>query len=808
MDNSTDATSTCTECGELMSAEHTCSTSENGTTPQNGSGDEPRIAIPDSLWASGLFKPAFARSAPSEQSPVGRRGSIFDPGYDTEPADDDDATSETSPGDPEEITAEPDHEEGPAPEVAPDAEPEPVAAPETDAEADDEASTSEVEDPWAWTETPVAEAVAAPDLTDAETEQADPFAWSEAEAETDFGPGFETGTAPEEDVEPETAGEPEPYDPFDHDAFRLPAESGVGDDLRPEDFAGEEEAPYTAPLIPEQREVGSLFNPVDQTPDLTASVTEVRDEELADEELADTEPAEDDEDPTAPVPLVPLIPPGGQYNSSELPSAVPFQPGPTTAPGRAATSTLPEPEEPAEEKKKGRRALLIGALVLVLIAAAGGWWLWQRQQDSPIRAAFDASQAQFTTASNQLRAAGSIDQVALAGAEFGKAVPLLEETSEAANEHSSSYATSAGSAAEAELEVARAGAGLADLSPTSLGAWSDARPALDDAVDGLQAASDDVRAAGGSTDDLLTVEVLEQLQQMIGEEIADSAAQNTTDLLDRLGSARLVADWRGIGDDATAQVEPMKDAATEFDTAPARTSELAAYRSFLSALGGLSSLRPAKLDGWEQVKERIENTAQDLPNESARARKVLDTADERIVAARTRFTEWQTTNAAAKTEKEEGLEQLRVARETVPGISDEYATLRTELDAIIQRGDTLEAEGAGGEANRLLLAAAEARESLRDRLSALSVPSGATSQLAALVTVISDDAGAVRWASDAAADCVDACDITTRPGWNTMVERAAGSGAAWDAARESWATAADEARAELRAIELPKRPKI
>ena len=186
----------------------------------------------------------------------------------------------------------------------------------------------------------------------------------------------------------------------------------------------------------------------------------------------------------------------------------------------------------------------------------------------------------------------------------------------------------------------------------------------------------------------------------------------------------------------------------------------------------------------------------------------LEDVDGRISEARTKFTRWQSAHAEAKSEKEDGLEQLRAAREVVPAVAEEYAALRDELAGIIARGGSFPAEGTEGEAYRVLSASADAHDSLRARLAALRVPSGASSQYAALAGVIGEDVDAVRGAADAAAACVEECVLTDGPAWEALTSRAGGSAAAWDAALAAWESAAEETRTELRAIELPQRPRI
>jgi hypothetical protein len=484
--------------------------------------------------------------------------------------------------------------------------------------------------------------------------------------------------------------------------------------------------------------------------------------------------------------------------------------------GAPSDQVLADPAQTRVTRGGRRGALIAGLLALLLVLTSAGVWAWSYWRDAPARSALDSTQVEFAAAVETLSGASSLDELH----DGASTLDALEGELEAARESVSSgsdLSVAARGLLGARQDLATAGAALTTVTDDDFSTWTDVRADLVEAVDGYEAARQELHTVDGERAELAALPpgLVSNLEVAVGGAMLTSSGESFADLLGSLEGSQDTADLRAVGTDARSLGAGIGTVLDGFDAGTDEDEQLTGYVELSAALAGLSAIDAGHLDEWTEVRSQITQSlasvtlAEGSLNGSATT--ALEHVNGLVARAQERLRAWRADYEAAAEAKRDAMSGLASYRAEMTTQLDRYGELRGSLSDWIDRVEDPSTTVTYDEGYDVLWRAEMDRQEVRDAMSKLSVPAELSTSHNELVSVLDDGIAAVSAAYEGLLDadfCSFGCYYKDTPGWQRFRSESSRITDAFGVAVEQWESELVQAEAAAENTRLPKQPAV
>jgi hypothetical protein len=488
---------------------------------------------------------------------------------------------------------------------------------------------------------------------------------------------------------------------------------------------------------------------------------------------------------------------------------------------------VPDEEAPGEQAESGqrRRRPLLAAVAVVAVTAsvAAAVLVAGHLGGSDVRTALTSSTREFNTLVAELTAATDSSDVAAAAGAAATASERVGEALQRLDRGSDAETASVQGQLEAERDVLRAVAELAEVDSAPIVTWSAAHDDLASAVDAesetrrvLAQHHDEAAADLGDTSAMVA-----QVGAAVGAALVDDAAARSARLLETLQKANATADLREVGD-AAAPHQAAVAAAAKVSPEGDAEQVLSGYAAGLAALAELSRIDAERTGTWSSTRVKLAQAFGQAvaagATGGASVGVVLDTslasADRVVAAADAAIADWKAKTGAAIDDRQADSEALEEYASYFRSQAKTYEQLRIDLSTFTDRVEDPNADVSYFEAYEFLSQAAQDRRFVRDAMVAMDVPAGVRSPHEETVAAIDRAISAVQSAYDGleqSEDCFyyDDCPYyRDTPGWRHFQAESAAIGEQYASALERWEAATAGEKAVIANRALPPEPQV
>jgi hypothetical protein len=460
-------------------------------------------------------------------------------------------------------------------------------------------------------------------------------------------------------------------------------------------------------------------------------------------------------------------------------------------------------------------ALMVGGVALLVVAAStAGVYGYQRLQERPVQEAFNRAHRSFVVVVKGLEAADDVEQLAEVGTGSRVALRTLETQQRLVAGRDSELATSLAPMLAAEAAFLTASSGLGALTEEDLTGWGLAQDRMLTAHEAVRTAAkasavDEQGAAGAGT---ATDAAMSHVATVVGTAVADSAQSSLRDLLRELAVTKNTGDIRRLASRAALEGATAEAGRSGLAADSAQAERLTSFEDVYAAVEGLAVLDGDHLKSWAAKRATMSMAVGALDGAlrdvGQRAQSNVNDVIERGQQA---IREWQTSYRAAVEDQRLDAAAMDAYRSKMDAQLSSYSSLRADLSDFIGRVDDPANYITYDQAFSELSEAQWDRQTVRDVMNGLEVPTEVQGVHQGVLSVIDVAIAAVQSAYDGASDaqnCMSSCYYKDTAGWQRFSRDSAGITTSFAGAVAAWESGVASAATSIEERALPHKPTV